>query len=96
MGIPDGWQYEHVALSGPGSFQLMPWFSLSTGWQPMGPRPLRKRPRWYQAQPIDDPNSAAALDRFRKGLPEGHWLSNDTFGYLGRSLLDLTRRPYRA
>ena len=36
------------------------------------------------------PNSAAALDRFRKGLPEGHWLSNDTFGYLGRSLLDLS------
>src|ERR1700722_574380 len=73
----------------------MPWFSLSIGWQPTGLRPPHKRPRWYQAQPIDDPDSAAALDRIRKGLPEGHWRSNDTLGYLGRSLLDLTRSPYR-
>ena len=69
----------------------MLWFSLSTGWQPTGRRPLQKRPRWYQAEPIDDPDSAAALDRIRKGLLEGHWLGNDTIGYLGRSLLDLMR-----
>ena len=59
-------------------------------------RPLQKRPRWYQAQPIDDPDSATSLDRIRKGLPEGHWVSNDTFRSLGRSLLDLMRSPCRA
>src|SRR3954463_14670644 len=71
-------------------------FSLSTGSQSTRPRPLQKRPRWYQAEPIDDPDSAAAPGRIRKGLLEGHWLSNDTLDYLGRSFVDLMRNLYRA
>ena len=59
-------------------------FSLSTGWQSTRPRPLQKRPRWYQAEPIDDPDSAVAPDCIRKGLLEGHWLGNDTLDYLGQ------------